>query len=58
MGGEREKRKKDRNKRERKKERKRFKKPDRNVSFQKEPDTQHNAQKIIFSSLETLIFPW
>lgn len=35
MGGEREKRKKDRNKRERKKERKRFKKPDRNVSFQK-----------------------
>lgn len=33
MGGEREKRKKDRNKRERKKERKRFKKPDRNVSF-------------------------
>lgn len=35
MGGEREKRKKYRNKRERKKERKRFKKPDRNVSFQK-----------------------
>lgn len=28
------------------------------LSRKHEPDTQHNAQKIIFSSLETLIFPW